>query len=92
LEPLANLAGRIRQQTPARALRSRADRVRYRRVRSVAWKSVDARTVEIEVRTQAGLYVKELVSGDDGRTSPSVAEVLGVAAECVELDVTGIHL
>jgi len=92
LAPLANLAGRIRQQTPARALRSRPDRVRHRRVRSVAWKSVDARTVEIEVRTQAGLYVKELVTGDAGRTSPSVAEVLGVPAECVELDVTAIHL
>jgi tRNA pseudouridine synthase 10 len=92
LAPLGNLAGRIRQRTPARALRSRSDRVRHRRVRSVAWKSVDARTVEIEVRTQAGLYVKELVSGDGGRTRPSVAEVLGVAAECVELDVTAIHL
>ena len=92
LAPLANLAGRIRQQTPARALRSRADRVRHRRVRSVAWKSVDARTVELEIRTEAGLYVKELVSGDAGRTSPSVAEVLGVAAECAELDVTAIHL
>jgi len=92
LAPLANLAGRIQQRTPLRALRSRPDRVRHRRVRSVAWKSVDARTVEIEVRTQAGLYVKELVSGDDGRTSPSVAEVLGVAAECAELDVLAIHL
>jgi len=92
LAPLGNLAGRIRQRTPARALRGRPDRVRHRRVRSVAWKSVDARTVELEVRTQAGLYVKELVTGDAGRTSPSVAEVLSVAAECVELDVTAIHL
>jgi tRNA pseudouridine synthase 10 len=91
LAPLRNLAGEIRQRTPVRALRSRPDRVRHRCVRSVAWKSVDARTVELEVRTQAGLYVKELVSGDAGRTSPSVAEVLGVAAECVELDVTAIH-
>ena len=92
LAPLANLADRIRQRTPTRALRSRPDRVRHRRVRSVAWKSVDARTVELEVRTQAGLYVKELVTGDDGRTSPSVAEVLGVPAECAELDVLAIHL
>jgi tRNA pseudouridine synthase 10 len=92
LAPLANLAGRIRQRTPTRALRSRPDRIRHRRVRSVAWKSVDARTVELEVRTEAGLYVKELVSGDAGRTRPSVAEVLGVAAECIELDVIAIHI
>jgi len=91
LAPLGNLVCEIRQRTPTRVLRSRPDRVRHRRVRSVAWKSVDARTVELEVRTQAGLYVKELVSGDDGRTSPSVAEVLGIAAECVELDVIAIH-
>jgi len=92
LAPLGNLAGTIRQQTPARALRSRPDHVRHRCVRSIAWKSVDARTVELEVRTQAGLYVKELVTGDAGRTRPSVAEVLGVAAECAELDVLAIHL
>ena len=92
LEPLANLAGRIRQRTPARALRSRADKRREREVRSISWRPVDERTVEIMVRTEAGLYVKELVSGDDGRTSPSVAEVLGVAAECAELDVLAIHL
>ena len=65
---------------------------RHRRIRSIAWKSVDSRTVEPEIRTEAGLYVKELVSGDDGRTSPSVAEVLGVPAECAELDVLAIHL
>ena len=46
----------------------------------------------MEVRTEAGLYVKELVNGDGGRTQPSVAGVLGVPAECVELDVTAIHL
>lgn len=53
---------------------------------------LDPRTIELEVRTEAGLYVKELVSGDGGRTCPSVAEVLGTAAECAELDVLAIHL
>ena len=35
----------------------------------------------------AGLYIKELVSGDDGRTVPSLASVLGVPARVLELDV-----
>jgi tRNA pseudouridine synthase 10 len=48
--------------------------------------------LELEVRTQAGLYIKELVSGDGGRTRPSVAEVLGVPAECAALDVIAVHL
>ena len=89
---LDRLVGKIRQRTPTRVLRSRPDLTRVRRVQSLAWRATDARTIELEVRTEAGLYVKELVSGDGGRTRPSVAEVLGTNAECVELDVTAIHL
>jgi tRNA pseudouridine synthase 10 len=53
---------------------------------------MDARTLELQVRTQAGLYVKELISGDGGRTRPSAAEVLGVPAACAELDVIAVHV
>jgi tRNA pseudouridine synthase 10 len=66
--------------------------VRDRRIVSLRWRRIDGRTLDVEVRTQAGLYVKELVSGDAGRTRPSVAEALGVAAECAELDVIAVHL
>ena len=89
---LGKLVGRIRQRTPTRVLRRRPDLRRMRRVQSLAWRALDARTIELEVRTEAGLYVKELVTGDGGRTRPSVAEVLGTAAECAELDVLAIHL
>jgi len=61
-------------------------------VRAMDWRRLDGQTMEMTVRTDAGLYVKELISGDDGRTCPSVAEVLGVPAECAELDVLAIHL
>jgi tRNA pseudouridine synthase 10 len=44
-----------------------------------------------EVRVQAGTYVKELVSGDDGRTTPSLTQVLGVPCHCEALDVIEIH-
>jgi len=39
------------------------------------------------VRTQGGLYVKELVSSDEGRTVPSVAELIGTDAKTLKLDV-----
>jgi tRNA pseudouridine synthase 10 len=39
------------------------------------------------VRCQGGLYVKELVSGDEGRTVPSVSSLLGTAAKTLKLDV-----
>ncbi|MBM4019102.1 MAG: tRNA pseudouridine(54/55) synthase Pus10 [Planctomycetes bacterium] len=92
LARLAGLAGPVRQRTPARVLRRRPDLDRIRRVVAITWRRVDGRTLELAVRTQAGLYVKELVSGDSGRTRPSVAEALGVAAECTELDVTAVHV
>jgi len=92
LAHLAGLEGVIRQRTPRRVARRRPDRVRGRRVRRIAWRVLDPQTLEVTVRTTAGLYVKELVSGDGGRTRPSVAEALGVAAECTELDVLEIHV
>ena len=43
------------------------------------------------MRTQAGTYVKEAISGEDGMTEPSVAARLGIAdARCIELDVMAI--
>jgi len=91
LARLAGLVGPIRQRTPTRVLRRRANRRRTRRVRSLEWTRLGPRRVELTVRAQAGTYIKELVSGDGGRTDPCVAGVLGTAAECVELDVLAIH-
>jgi tRNA pseudouridine synthase 10 len=33
------------------------------------------------------LYVKELITGDNGRTTPSFSEILNAKTECNELDV-----
>jgi tRNA pseudouridine synthase 10 len=92
LARLADLVGVIRQRTPTRVLRRRANRTRKRRVRSLEWKRLGPRRVELTVRAQAGTYIKELVSGDGGRTEPCVAGVLGAEAECAELDVLAIHV
>jgi tRNA pseudouridine synthase 10 len=92
LERLAGLVGMIRQQTPVRVLKRRPDLPRQRRIVSLTWRRVDAQTLEIDVRTQAGTYIKELISSDGGRTVPSVAEALGVPAVCAELDVTAVHV
>jgi tRNA pseudouridine synthase 10 len=45
----------------------------------------------VTMRTQAGTYVKEAISGEGGMTEPSVASQLGIdGARCLELDVLGI--
>jgi len=92
LSRLATLVGPIRQQTPTRVLRRRPDLERTRRVVALEWRRTAASAVELTVRAQAGTYIKELASGDAGRTRPSVAEVLGTPATCTELDVMAIHL
>ncbi len=92
LARLADLVGVIRQRTPVRVLRRRPDRLRRRRVLHLEWKHLGPRRVELTVRAAAGTYIKELVSGDGGRTRPSAAEVLGTPAECVELDVLDVHV
>jgi tRNA pseudouridine synthase 10 len=92
LGKLGELSGEIRQQTPKRMLKARADCMRLRHVRSVEWERTGPETLELRVRTSGGLYVKELISGDGGRTRPSIAGLLGTEAECAELDVAAIHL
>lgn len=46
----------------------------------------------LHLRTSAGTYVKEFVHGDLGRTRPNVGELLGCAADILELDVTDVLL
>jgi tRNA pseudouridine synthase 10 len=85
---LASLAGaEIRQRTPERVEKRRADLVRARRILDVVVESSGPDQLVAWIRTEAGAYVKELVSGDGGRTTPSFASALGAPCVCAELDV-----
>ncbi|MBI4181411.1 MAG: tRNA pseudouridine(54/55) synthase Pus10 [Candidatus Aenigmarchaeota archaeon] len=90
LRPLKALVGIIMQQTPQRVLHRRADLLRKRRVKALSGRLTSPRDAVLEVRGEAGLYVKELVTGDGGRTTPSVAAVLG-PCQVKTLDVIQIH-
>ncbi|XP_043265325.1 tRNA pseudouridine synthase Pus10 isoform X2 [Colletes gigas] len=46
----------------------------------------------LDIKTQAGTYVKEFVHGDFGRTKPSLCDILNADVDIVALDVTGINL
>lgn len=80
----------INQQTPTRVLRRRADKIRNKRVKELSTKVIDDKTFEMTVKTDGGLYIKELISGDNGRTNPNVGEILGVDAICEQLDVVEV--
>jgi len=47
-------------------------------------------SARIVIRGDSGLYIKELISGDGGRTKPSLAGSLGVDAVVAELDVINV--
>jgi tRNA pseudouridine synthase 10 len=77
----------IKQQTPLRVVHRRADLTRERYIYWVKVKKVAPNQAELIVRCQGGLYVKELVSGDAGRTVPNVSGLLGTGAKTLKLDV-----
>jgi tRNA pseudouridine synthase 10 len=89
----------IAQRTPQRVDHRRADLVRERTVYDVSGatteKGLDTSdgetTATLTVDGAGGLYVKELVSGDGGRTEPSLAGLLGVGAEVTALDVLAVE-
>jgi tRNA pseudouridine synthase 10 len=87
---LKELVGSIDQQTPTRVSHRRADKIRVRKVYSADLAEVSGRLARIIIRGDSGLYIKELISGDGGRTRPSLASALGVDAVVVELDVTDV--
>ena len=80
----------IKQRTPARVAHRRADLERERWVELVSLGPGEEGHFEVQLRTQHGTYVKEAISGEGGSTQPSLADLLGVGCECVELDVLEI--
>ena len=91
LEVLDELVGTIEQRTPERVKHRRADKVRKREVYEVECEKTGEKQFEMEVKAEAGTYIKEMISGDNGRTEPSVSGLLGVDAECTHLDVSWVE-
>jgi tRNA pseudouridine synthase 10 len=80
----------VNQRTPIRVLNRRADLLRERYIYEVNVKKLAPKKAEMRVRCQGGLYVKELVTGDEGRTTPSVAEILKIRVSPAKLDVLNV--
>jgi tRNA pseudouridine synthase 10 len=82
---------KVNQRTPLRVAHRRADRVRERRVIDIRALGEENGRVVLEVTGEAGLYIKELVSGDEGRTRPSLSGILGRPARVCQLDVVFVQ-
>jgi tRNA pseudouridine synthase 10 len=84
---LAGLVGEIEQRTPTRVRHRRADKVRRRCVHEAQGRLLSPTEAEVELLCEGGLYVKELITGDEGATHPSLSQLLGMPAQVIELDV-----
>ena len=82
----------IQQRTPIRVSHRRADKIREKEVKELSCKYINPHRFEMIIKTEGGLYIKELISSDEGRSKPSVSEVLGTQAICAELDVIEVGI
>jgi len=90
IEKLEKIKGYISQRTPLRVMHRRADKTRKRRVNDIKWKRINNKKFEFQIKGEAGLYIKELVTGDEGRTRPSISGMLQNPAGVHTLDVIKI--
>jgi len=89
---LGTLAGAtIRQETPQRVDHRRASKTRTRQVYEISGELAGAREATVEIHGEGGLYVKELVHGDEEQTEPSLAGLVGVGADVTALDVLAVE-
>ncbi len=81
----------LHQRTPARVAQRRADLVRKRRVLEISCLEHKSNLFTLDLRTDAGTYIKEFVHGDNGRTVPSISSILSSPSTCKQLNVIHIH-
>lgn len=83
----------LQQRTPERVSHRRADLVRERTVQHIEVErppGADGKRFSLRVLAESGTYIKEMVSGDGGRTTPSFADEVGVPTTVEYLDVVAI--
>ena len=91
-EVVRSLQGKnIKQLTPSRVAHRRAIKIRERKILDIKVIDVAEKNATLEIKAESGTYIKELVSGDEGKTKPSISEMLGIACKVEELDVIAIE-
>ena len=77
----------LQQKTPTRVLHRRADLIRKKTVYQVKILESSKNHALLEIEAEGGTYIKEFISGDQGRTIPSVTSTIQIEVVCTELDV-----
>ncbi len=82
---------KIKQRTPTRVVHRRTDKTREKKIYNIEGKYIDPCHILFKIQTQGGTYIKELISSDNFRTSPSFSQLFRISMKCVELDVVQIE-
>ncbi|KAF4707779.1 putative tRNA pseudouridine synthase Pus10 [Perkinsus olseni] len=78
----------IQQRTPLRVMHRRANAMRRKIMHSITCEIVNPHYLKVSLACSAGMYIKEFVHGDFGRTRPSMADLLGSKhCDILQLDV-----
>jgi len=80
----------IKQKTPSRVAHRRADMVRIKHIYDIQIIQVEETIARLVIETESGTYIKELISGDDGKTEPSISGLLKSPCMVKKLDVIKI--
>ena len=82
---------KLKQRTPNRVSKRRVDLIRNKVVEILKTEETkNEKEFILKLKTSHGTYVKEFVSGDEGRTVPSISSMLKINCVCKELDVLEI--
>lgn len=83
---------KIEQRTPTRVSHRRADKIRTRKIYKINAERINSKKLRLTIKCQGGLYIKELISGDNKRTTPSITSITENPAKCTQLDVLKVHI
>ena len=90
LEKISGFSEMLKQQTPNRVMHRRADKIRERHAKVVK-AGIEGELIVADILADAGTYIKELITGDEGRTEPSFSSLLGKGCACKRLAVVKIE-
>ena len=82
----------IEQQTPKRVLRRRDDLTRIKKIFYFKLIKYHPLNPIFEIKAESGTYIKELISGDNGRTKHSLSELLKQKCFVKELKVIKVEI
>jgi tRNA pseudouridine synthase 10 len=85
-----NKSEKIIQKTPIRVEKRRALLDREKEITLMDYEFISKRDFYLTIKSSHGTYIKEFISGDEGRSNPSISSILNKSCYCKQLDVLSI--